>query len=193
MKIKITALLLFITAFSAQSQTIENLKAETEKMYQATFAMDFDKIFSYTYPKLFETVPTDELKTIMEQAFDNEYMKITLEKVNPAFKYSPLKEVDGKKLSLINYKTAMTMVFKQSFDTDEAQQSVVEAIKASGKFSTVTLKKEQKAIYAEMESVMIGISDTTTGNKWKFVNYDASQAEMAKTILGENVLKALGL
>ena len=129
----------------------------------------------------------------MQQAFDNEYMKITLEKVNPEFQFGPIKDIDGKKLSLIHYKTAMTMVFKQNFDTDEARQAILDAIKASGKFSTAVLNKEKTGIYAEMASVMIGISDAVTGNKWKFVNYDESQAEMAKTILGESTLKALGL
>ena len=193
MKIKIIMLLLFVTAFSAKSQTLETLKGEAEKMFQATYSMDYDKIFSFTYPKLFETVPKDQLKTIMQQAFDNEYTKITLEKINPEFKFDPIKEVDGKKLAVVHYKTAMTMIFKQNFDTDEMQQAMLGGILSSGSFSNAIINKDKTGIYAEMQSIMIGVADATTGNQWKFVNYEASQAEMAKSLLGENALKALGL
>ncbi|MGK4569112.1 hypothetical protein [Flavobacterium sp. 3HN19-14] len=193
MKTKFTMLLLFIAVLSVKSQTMESLKSETDKMFQATFAMDYDKIFSFTYPKLFETMPAEQLKTVMKQTFDNEYMKITLEKIDPKFQFDPIQEMEGKKISVIRYKTAMTMFMKQNFSTDAERDVVVNALSGNELFSGVKLNKEKTGIYAEMDAVMIGIFDSTTGGQWKFINYTPAQREMYRNILSDTILNKLGL
>ena len=56
--LKIFALSFFVFALNnAVAQNQESLEKETNKMYEATLKMDFDKIIEYTYPKIFDLVP----------------------------------------------------------------------------------------------------------------------------------------
>lgn len=113
---KFFTLLLLISITSGFSQTMENLKTETQKMYQFSIVMNFDEVIDMTYPKLFEIVDRETLWTMMQSMFDNEVMTVSLIDLKPEFLYSEIKEVDGKKFNVIKYRNGMKMALKGAPD-----------------------------------------------------------------------------
>ncbi|MFT6749147.1 MAG: hypothetical protein ACJAQ1_001078, partial [Flavobacterium sp.] len=44
-------LLSFLATTIGFSQTLETLKADTKKMYEASYIMNYDEVTNFTYPK----------------------------------------------------------------------------------------------------------------------------------------------
>jgi len=57
----------------------------------------------------------------------------------------------------------------------------------------ITFEKDRNAFYIDGKDIMIAVSEEATQNKWKLINYDKSQPQLLNMILGENVVKQLGL
>lgn len=190
MKKNIT-LLFVLLSFVSFSQTIESLKVDTKKMYEASYNMAFDEVINYTHPKVFEIATREQMLDLMTNTFDNDNFKVRIVLPNPTFTYSDIKKIDGKTLCIINYTNSMRMTFVEKL-TPEMVEMMTKSFKESGEYSTIKYESDRNSIYIDGKATMIAVSEEATKNEWKFVNYSLSQAEMAKQILGENVLKALG-
>jgi len=187
---KILTLLLLITVSNGFCQTMESLKTQTQKMYKSSIDMKFNDIMDMTYPKVFEIVDRETLSTMMESMFDNENMSIALTDMKPTFTYSDIKEVDGKKFSVINYRNGMKMTLKGDI-TDEMVGTMENGFKSTPQFDKVNYDKATKTFILEGPAVMIGVADATTKNEWTFVNYDNEQ--LFNMIFDEKIKTALGL
>jgi hypothetical protein len=187
---KILTLLLFVIASTAFSQTMESLKASTEKMYKSSTDMKFDDVMDLTYPKVFEIVDRETLSKTMKSTFDNEMMTLTLLDVKPTFTYSGIKEVDGKKFSVVRYRNGMKMALKGDVN-DEMVKAMTDGLKTSPQFDKVTYDKALKSIFVEGNAVMIAVADASTNNEWTFVNYDNEQ--LFGLVFDKKVKEALGL
>ena len=80
MKFKTT---LFITLLSIGcfAQDLAGLKTESQKMFDTALSLNFEKMLDFTYPKVFDIAPKEELAGMMENTFENEQMSIKLEKL----------------------------------------------------------------------------------------------------------------
>jgi hypothetical protein len=87
---KLFLILAFLATSIGFSQTIQSLKADTQKMYEASYNMNYDEVTSFTYPKVFELIPKDKMLEILEQTFNNETMRVRLVTVDPKFVYSEI-------------------------------------------------------------------------------------------------------
>ncbi|AWA29999.1 hypothetical protein HYN48_07870 [Flavobacterium magnum] len=187
---KILALLLFITVSTGFSQTLDGLKAQTQKMYKSSIDMNFDAIMDLTYPKVFDIVDRETLSGMMKGMFDNEQMAITLSDMKPVFTYTDVKEIDGKKFSVIKYRNGMKMTLKGDV-TDGMVSTMEQGLKSAPQFDKVNYDKATKTFTLEGPAVMIGVADDTTKNEWTFVNYDNEQ--LFNMIFDEKIKTALGL
>lgn len=187
---KILTLLLFITVSNGFCQTMESLKTQTQKMYRSSIDMKFNEIMDMTYPKVFEIVDRETLSTMMESMFDNEQMHISLIDMKPAFTYTDIKEIDGKKFSVIKYRNGMKMALKGDI-TDEMVSSMEQGLKSAPQFDKVDYDKATKTFTLEGNATMIGVADSTTKSEWTFVNYDNEQ--LFNMIFDEKIKTALGL
>jgi hypothetical protein len=187
---KILTLLLFVTISNSFSQTMESLKTATQKMYQSSIDMKFNDIMDLTYPKVFEIVDRETLSAAMQSMFDSEMMRITLTDLKPTFAYSEIKDVDGKKFSVIRYRNGMKMALEG--ETDEQMASMMEeGLKSTPQFDKVVYDKATNTFTVEGNAVMIAVADDTTKNQWTFVNYDDDK--LFALIFDEKIKTALGL
>lgn len=187
---KLTLLLLLLAVSNGFSQTRESLKARTEKMFAATNAFDLKGVMDLTYNKIFETVDRKTLEEAMAGVFNNEYMSIDFVNPKATFDYSDIKEIEGKKFSVIKYRNAMKMTLKQKPDPATAQ-GILEGLKSSGKYSSVTFDEASGSFLIEGDAVLIAVADASTKNEWEFVNYD--NEEIFKLVFNDNIKKGLGL
>ena len=191
MKLRLTVLFLLIN-YLCFSQSLEILKADCEKMYEATYNMDFEKILDYTHPKVFEIADRETMLTILDETFQNDQLRIRLVHPKTTFTFSEVKEINGKKICVVEYPQAMRMIFENPL-SEEEKNSIEESLKTTMTFKKITFEKNRNAFYIDGKDIMIAISEEATQNQWRLINYDKSQPQILNMVLGENVVKQLGL
>jgi hypothetical protein len=185
-------LLAFLATTIGFSQTLETLKADTKKMYEASYIMNYDEVTNFTYPKVFDLIPKEKMLEMLEQTFNNETMRIRLVTVDPKFVYSDIQKIENKNVAVVNYNNAMRIIFEQKM-TDEEGTKMVENFKSAGNYLVANFEKERNALYLEGPATMIAVADETTKNEWKFLNYEKGQSQIATTVLGESLVTKLKL
>lgn len=189
---KIFIAIVLLTAIPFFGQSVESLKSDCQKIYDATYNMDFDKILDYTYPKLFDIIDRESMYQVLDQTFQNEELRIRFVHPNPSFTFSDIKEIDGKKLCIIHYNNAARMIFEEKLSDNEAEK-LEESLKGAMTNKKITFEKSRNAFYMEGKETMIAVSDEHTQNKWRFINYDPSQKELLNMMLGEKIVSQLEL
>ncbi len=190
MKIKILffAFSLFQT-ITILAQDMASLKTEALKSYKASVNMNFDDIFSTTYPKVFDIIPQEQMKMMFGQMMENEQFSIKLVEVEPGFSFSEIKKIEGKTFCLVGHNNVMSMKFKESMEDAE---SMVEIFKSSMNAEKVTYDKATNSFRIEMRSTLIAVADDLTKNQWKFLNKD-KENKMFSMLFDAKIVKALGL
>jgi hypothetical protein len=189
MKKKYTVLLLLLS-FVTFSQTLESLKIETEKMYEASYIMDFESVLNYTHPKVLEMVTREQMIEALSDSFENENFKVRLVHENPTFTFSEITKIEGKTLCLITYTNAMRMTFEKKI-TPENAEGLLKSFKESDEYKTLNFEQDRNSFFLEGKATMLAVAEESTKNEWKFVNYSKSST-LSKTILGEKILQSLG-
>lgn len=189
MKIKVTILFLLASVFGF-SQTLESMKIEVQKIYNLTIEKKYDIVLESTYPKVFEIAPKSDMIAAMNQMFDNEQMKITIEKVNPEFTFSEILSIEGAKYCIVEHKNRMTMKFKEALG--ENKEFILANLKENMTDYTVTLDEKTEVFTVDGKAKMIAISDKLTNGTWKYINYNG-ESPMMQQVLGKEVLEKLGL
>jgi len=193
MKTKFIFLFILFSSFSF-SQSLEKLKLETKKIYDANYTMDFDVIAQLTYPKIIESVGNkDSFLEKLDLDYQNEEYRMRLELVTPIFQYSELKRIEGKTFCVITYRNPIRYFFEKKLNSDSASKKV-NWLKENNNTNEVFFEPKRNSINVKRVSKLIAIADETTNNEWKFFNFDdSSQREIFKTSFNENVKKELGL
>jgi len=193
MKTKFIFLFILFSSFSF-SQSLEKLKLETKKIYDANYTMDFDGITDLTYPKIVESIGNrDTFLEKLDLDYQNEEYRMRLELVTPIFQYSELKRIEGKTFCVITYRNPIRYFFEKKLNSDSASKKV-NWLKENNNANEVVFEPKRNSINVKRVSKLIAIADETTGNEWKFFNFDdSSQRETFKTLFNENVKKELGL
>ena len=190
MKAKIVFLTLFLfQTISLLAQDIASLKTEALKSYKASVNMNFEDIFETTYPKVFDIVSQEQMKTMFGQMMENEQFSIKLVEVEPDFSYGEIKKIEGKSFCMVNYNNVMAMKFKEPMNDAE---SMTDIFKSSMNAEKVTYDKATNTFRIEMRSTLIAVADELTKMQWKFLNKDKDN-KLFSMIFDEKIVKALDL
>ncbi|GEP50553.1 hypothetical protein FNO01nite_12250 [Flavobacterium noncentrifugens] len=193
MKLKLLFVLLMNCANMLQAQTLETLKPEALKFYEGHYYMDFNEIAGLTYPKIIETANKENFIKKLDSDYQNTVYRKRLQLVHPVFGYSAIKKIDGISFCIITYKNPTRYSFEQKLDTETASQKTAE-LKQSTKATEVIFEPIRNSINVKYTSKIIAVADSSTGNNWKFFNFDdPAQEEIFRNIFNENIKKTLGL
>lgn len=193
MKLKLLLLSIFCT-LPTLAQSLENLKLEASKVYDANYSMDFDAILKLSYPQIVTSIGSETMLAKLDSDYLNERyrMRIQLE-THPVFQYSAIKKIDGKTICVITFKNPVRYFYEKKLDTDTAAQQAA-LLKESNNTREVTFEPKRNSFNVRRNSRFIAISDDTTQNQWKFFNLDdASQRQLFEALFADNVKKDLGL
>lgn len=172
------------------SQTIEPLKAEVERIYQATVVLDYDTILDVTYPKLFDLVSKAQMKEVLKATFKgDEGIKVKLLPIQPEFTFGEIFKIDNQYFCLVNHNLSMQLIMDEKIEDVEMMISIFKSMMETDK---VTFDQSANTFTIHKRSTMIGIYDQFTNNTWKFLNKDKSNV-LANKLLSEKVIKTLGL
>ena len=171
MKTKFIFLFILFSSFSF-SQSLEKLKLETKKIYDANYTMDFDGITDLTYPKIVESIGNrDTFLEKLDLDYQNEEYRMRLELITPIFQYSEIKKIEGKTFCVITYRNPIRYFFENKLDNATALKKV-DWLKENNNTKEVVFEPKRNSINVKRVSKLIAIADETTGNEWKFFNFD---------------------
>jgi hypothetical protein len=192
MKTKFIFLFTLFSSFSF-SQSLEKLKLETQKIYDANYTMDFDVIAKLTYPKIVESIGNkDSFLEKLDLDYQNEEYRMRLELVTPVFQYSELKKIDGKTFCVITYRNPIRYFFENKLNSDSSAKKV-SWLKENNNASEVVFEPKRNSMNVKRVSKFIAIVDETTGNEWRFFNLDdMKQRKIFSEIFSESTKKELG-
>jgi len=135
-------------------------------------------------------VPRQALKDGLSNMTAGSGFKMVVLKENPKFNFTPIKAIDGKTYSVVEYDLYMQMVFDEPVAADEVKNTI-DLFKQGMKAQDVTYTAASNSFNIKKRSLMVAIADATTKNEWTFINYDGGP--LSKKIFSEQVIKELGL
>lgn len=189
MKSKIIFCAIFTFQFIAGfAQDMESLKSEALKSYKAAVTMDFPAIFDTTYPKLFDITSKDEMKQMLPEVLENEQYILKYVEVDPEFNVGKITKINDKTFCVIKHKNVYTMTFKNPV---EDVKEMTDSFKSIMKADSMKFDKATNSFRVESQSIMVGIADDVTNNKWKFLTVDRDNV-LFPMIFSANIQKELG-
>ena len=94
MKIKLCAILFFVSISFGFSQSIENLMLATRQLYQANYTMDFDAIVLLSYPKIEASIGKDSMLEKLDLRHQNEEFRFRLQLEMVPFQFGPIRKIE---------------------------------------------------------------------------------------------------
>lgn len=193
MKFKFSTIFLLLVSCFSYAQTIEQVKVETKKIYDANYTMDFDAVANLTYPSIVEHFGRSKFLDKLDNDYQNEKyrMRIQLEKM--VFQYGEIQKIDGKMYCVITYRNPARYFYETKLDSNTSL-SEANFLREKDQTKDVTFEPKRNSFNVRRISKLIAIADATTKNEWKFLNVDdLEQRALSKNILNDTVKKQLGL
>lgn len=193
MKFKFSTIFLLLVSCFSYAQTIEQVKVETKKIYDANYTMDFDAVANLTYPSIVEHFGRSKFLDKLDNDYQNEKyrMRIQLEKM--VFQYGEIQKIDGKMYCVITYRNPARYFYETKLDSNTSL-SEANFLREKDQTKDATFEPKRNTFNVRRISKLIAIADATTKNEWKFLNVDdLEQRALSKNILNDTVKKQLGL
>ncbi|MGU3376716.1 hypothetical protein [Chryseobacterium sp. M5A1_1a] len=177
----------FLMAQSADQKKI----LEDSKTFMSLFEKkDYEGMLDLTHPAIFEKVDRKMLADSFNSLFEgNDEFKMELVDTDKnVFNVSDVFTTqDNTKYAFSTYLMKMKMIFlKESFDEDKKKMMIglMEAQGMNAKFLNDTTLEMSK------QSMILALNDKSTGNTWKYLNYDEANPLYVSIVPVEVMKKA---
>lgn len=183
---------LFLIVFlNGPAQTLEQLKLETKKFYDAHYNMDFDGIASLYHPSYFEKIKKDEIIAKLDEQFQNDRIGIRFVFPSMNFTFGTLKEIDNKKYCVILFKNTYRVNFIKKLSEEEVKKNIA-SFQANPKIKSVKYEAKRNSFFIEENVIWVAVFHSSTMNKWKFIEQN-SKFQSIDTLIATEVKEKLGL
>lgn len=185
---KLAIILFFITAaFISTAQTTDTQLTQRLNHYmQLNKTLDFEQLMNYMHPVLFSVAPKEAMQQAMEQAFNSEEMKISIDSLQVLTIGDDFKQGQAV-YKKVDYYMGMSMVFKDNMLEDESfREMIIAGMKEAMGNKKVSYDEKKKALMITGNEVMFAIKDNPK-NEWLFLGYDKNP-ELIKAIFPKSVI-----
>jgi hypothetical protein len=183
---------LFLLVFwNGQTQSLEQLKLETKKFYDAHYNMDFDGIASIYHPNYFEKYTKERITINLDEWFQNDVLGVRFVFPTMTFTFGPIQEIDGAKYCIITFKNSIR-INNVNPKTDDQVKRDLAAYKEVTRYKSVKFEPKRNSYFIEEYTTWIAISSKSTQNKWKFIEKYA-KFHYFDELLAPEIQKQLGL
>lgn len=182
----IAILTLLLLPAILQAQTKDEVRQEFTKYMGLLEAKDFASTMDYLPNALFEQMPKEDLLQAMEASLNNPMLEISF-KNSKLHGVEDIFTVEGSSYAILEYYTEMDMAYLTSPAEDELAY-VEGALKTQFGEDVVSLNKENSTFTIRSQKKACALYED---DRWKFVEYDAQQPEMAELILPQEVIAKL--
>lgn len=190
MKKTISLFLVLVSFVFGFAQNLKALQTDAQMMYDNAITLDLDKILDQTYPKVFEIASKEQMKDVMNEAFNNEAMTIKMVKTDPKFTFGEIKKIGNQTFCVFEHENKMTMTFKE--DMGETAEMMLEMIKENMGASEAAYDEKTFTFTIQKRAKVLAVSDELTNNTWKFVNIE-KDGSLIQMLFDETITKQLGL
>ena len=180
-------LLLITTTFISSAQTTDaQLTQRLNHYMQLNKALDFEQIMDYMHPVLFTVAPKEAMQQTMEQAFNSEEMKISIDSLQVLTIGADFKEGEAV-YKKVDYFMSMSMVFKENMLEDASFREVMTAAmqEAFGN-KQVSYDEKKKALIISGNEIMFAIKDNPKA-AWLFLGYEKNP-QLVEAIFPKGVI-----
>lgn len=193
MKTKILSISLLLTAFYSFSQTLETLKSNTQKFYEANYLMDFETIVSLSHPEMVKAIGKDLMLEKLEKYYENDEYRLREQLETLPFEYGAIKKINGKSFCVITFRNPMRYFFETKLTSETAAEKK-RFLQEINKTKEVTFEPNRNSFNVKKTTTFVAVIDETTANEWKFFNFDMpTQLDLFEVFFGKDTKKELGL
>ena len=160
MKTKILSLLFFLFSIISFSQTLEELKMDTKKIYDANYYMVFEDIANLTYPKIVESIGENAYLDKLSLDYENKEYRMRLQLIDPVFQYSAIKKIEGKTFCVITYKNPVRYFYEDPLNANSIAQKTA-FLKEINKNALITFEPKRNSFNVRRNSKFIAVCDET--------------------------------
>ena len=193
MKIKLCAILFFVSISFGFSQSIENLMLATRQLYQANYTMDFDAIVLLSYPKIEASIGKDSMLEKLDLRHQNEEFRFRLQLEMVPFQFGPIRKIEGKSFCVVTFRNPMRYFFENKLSPEKVVEKIT-WLQEINNTKVVIFEPKRNSFNVKKMSTYLAVFDETTNSQWKFFNLDdPNQKQIFESIFNESVKKELGL
>jgi len=170
------------------SQADPSLNRRLTEHTRLTMGGNFEELIEYMHPRLYTLAPREELIESFKNIYENEVMKITIEKLENRSISDPF-ILKGVQYCKVDYYMLMYMNFKdESLVSDSAFNStMVSTLREGLPSKEVSYDASIKRIVVKGLDVLIAIKDNTR-EPWFFLGYDGTN-ELVKKLFPEEMIE----
>lgn len=185
--------LLFLVFGHLSAQSLESLRVQTKKLYDANYTMDFPPLAELTYPKAVDMLGgKDKFIQKLDSDYQNEEFRMRLELVSPKFSYSEIRKIEGKTFCMVTFKNPIRYFYEKPYSDAEGKQKAA-LLRSSTMAYEVVVEPKRNSINVKRNSKYVAVIDDTTAGEWKFFNLDDVQQRDAFYSLFPETKKQFGL
>ncbi len=185
-KVLSLVLILVLSPVFVHGQTKQGIEEEFTKYMEFLEAKDFASTMDYLPNALFEQVPRDQLLEAMEASLNNPMLEISF-KNSMIHGIEDIFEINAIPYALLEYSTEMDMKYVNT-PGDSELLYVQSALETQFGKESVSLNKESSTFTISSQKKICSIYED---ERWKFIEYDEKQPQMAEMILPGEVLSKL--
>lgn len=162
----------FLISASAQVTSIDrDLQKRLDEYMSFNKQLNFQKLMEYIHPSLFKIVPKNQFVEMLEESFNNDKMKISIDSIvvsviGPSFKHG---EALYKK---IDYYMSMDLKFKDSTTKDDKDfvPTMIKALQEGFPEHTINYDKIADKFIIKGSDILFAIKDKQQ-TEWMFLGY----------------------
>lgn len=183
---------LFLMFFlTGQSQTLEQLKLDTQKFYDAHYNMDFDGIAGLYHLGYFEKITKEEITAKLDEQFQNDKTGIRFVFPTMNFTFGTIQNIEGKKYCVISFKNTYRVNFIDKLLDAEIQKNIA-SFQTNPKIKSVKYEAKRNSFFIEENVIWVAVFHSSTMDKWKFIEPN-SKFCFFDEVLAPEIQKQLGL
>lgn len=188
---KIINLLLILNFTIFYSQSIENLKTETNNFYAAHYNMNFEGITSQYHPNYFEKYTTETIVSNLDEWFQNDVLGNRIVFPTMTFIYGPILEIEKAKYCVITFKNSFRINLENKVTDDQIKRDLA-TYKEIPHYKSVKYESNRNSYFVEENTTWIAVASASTNNKWKFIERNPKFHSFDE-LLPLSIQKQLGL
>lgn len=192
--LQLNIIVLFISIGITAQTDKESIQQTAEGYMVHVQNNDIEQILDAMLPQLFDVVNKNQMKSSMEQMFNNpnmkvEYLSAKINSISSTVKH------ESTKYALVNYDSSFKMIFLTEAEKPLAERTEMldyfkTAMEAQFGADSVTIDYDEASVSVKSVTNMYAVSSPEFKG-WKFLNDDENMGQLTKSIIPELVIEQL--
>ena len=181
-------IIILLASFAGFSQTDTSLTRRLKEYNRLSKEAKFEELMEYMHPSLFDLAPKEQLIEAFKNIYENEAMKITIEKIESRSISDPL-TLNGAQYRKVDYDMVLNMKFKDESKLSDSStiKTMVSSLQEALAGKEVSYNASSKQFVIKGSDIVIAIKDNSS-TPWLFLGYDGTN-ELVKKLFPPEMIE----